>query len=522
MFVVFAALAAAAAAGALHRGRPRRGADERRSRGAGGEDDGRRRACTPSQPSRRPTGPARLVRAVPPGPPHPGAGVDRRHAQRARRAHGLPALPLAGGRRLAPDAGVAGPGRRHGVSRRFFPGSARRSDQLAALRSTVDGEPPLFRARPGLRRLSPAGRHRRPRATRVDAGARGGARAPRELFHAGPRREVVFPADPVSARVACVRRRPDRPRWRRDRRGCRGSGSRSRRCARCASPRARSSRCATPARSRSASRPTWCSPAIACYVLDDLNGRVAVLDLQGRSLGTIPLPGPEGTSWLGIGFGGADQLFLASSGDGRIVVMDLKGRHGARVPHRRRRGGREPRGDPGLARESASSRTTAPTRVRVFSLDGKQQASWGGLGESAAQFRAPFRVVQDSLDRVLVTDALNSRVLAFTPKGEPLGGFRGVRHDRGDPLPSRRACGSRARPGARVGRLFRVAAGVQFPGRLPGGAVRRGAPAGARESDGAGCPRPHRVRRRDGRRAGERLGNRRPGGERKSDGERDR
>ena len=87
------------------------------------------------------------------------------------------------------------------------------------------------------------------------------------------------------------------------------------------------------------------------YVLDDLNGRVAVLDLQGRSVGTIPLPGPEGASWLGIGFGGADQLFLASSGDGRIVVIDLKGKPVREFPRRRRGGDGEPGGGPGLARE---------------------------------------------------------------------------------------------------------------------------------------------------------------------------
>ena len=158
------------------------------------------------------------------------------------------------------------------------------------------------------------------------------------------------------------------------------------------------------------------------YVLDDLNGRVAVLDQQGRGVGTIPLPGPEGSSWLGIGFGGADQLFLSSSGDGRIVVIDLKGKSVREFPV----------GDAGetaspagilVSRGSCFIADNSAHRVRVFSLDGRQQASWGGLGESSTQFRAPFRVVQDSPDRILVTDALNSRVLAFTPKGAPLAAF---------------------------------------------------------------------------------------------------
>lgn len=157
------------------------------------------------------------------------------------------------------------------------------------------------------------------------------------------------------------------------------------------------------------------------YVLDDLNGRVAALDLQGRGVGTIPLPGPEGGSWLGIGFGGADQLFLAS-GDGRVVVVDLKGKQVREFPTGLPG---EPASAAGIlvSRGSCFVVDNRTHRVRVFTLAGEQQAAWGGRGESAAQFRSPFRVVQDSLDRVLVTDALNSRVLAFTPKGDPLAAF---------------------------------------------------------------------------------------------------
>jgi DNA-binding beta-propeller fold protein YncE len=158
------------------------------------------------------------------------------------------------------------------------------------------------------------------------------------------------------------------------------------------------------------------------YVLDDLNGRVAVLDLQGRGVGALPLPGPEGASWLGIGFGGADQLFLAASGDGRVVVMDLKGKTVREFPAGEAGETSSPAGIL-VARGSCFVADNRGHRVRAFSLDGRQQASWGGLGENAAQFRAPFRVVQDSLDRVLVTDSLNSRIQVFTPKGDPLAAF---------------------------------------------------------------------------------------------------
>ena len=61
-------------------------------------------------------------------------------------------------------------------------------------------------------------------------------------------------------------------------------------------------------------------------VLDDFDGRVAVLDLQGGGSSALSIPGLATGSWLGIGFGGADQIFLGSSGDGRVVAVDLKGR----------------------------------------------------------------------------------------------------------------------------------------------------------------------------------------------------
>jgi len=158
------------------------------------------------------------------------------------------------------------------------------------------------------------------------------------------------------------------------------------------------------------------------YVLDDLNGRIAVLDLQGRGVGSIPLPGPEGAAWIGIGYGGADQFFLAASGDGRVAVVDLKGKL---VREFRTADGAEKAGAAGILVSPGGCfvADNRAHRVRAFTLEGKPQAAWGSLGEGAAQFRAPFRIAQDSLGRVLVSDSLNSRVLAFTPKGESLSGF---------------------------------------------------------------------------------------------------
>lgn len=155
-------------------------------------------------------------------------------------------------------------------------------------------------------------------------------------------------------------------------------------------------------------------------VLDDLNGRVALLDLAGRSVGSIALPDSGSGSWLGIGFGGADQVFLAASASGRVVVLDLKGKPVREFPVAA--GGSRPTGIL-VSRGTCFVADPGSHMVRAYTLEGMEQAAWGGIGEGPAQFRGPFRIAQDSLDRLLVSDSLNSRILVFTPRGEPLAAF---------------------------------------------------------------------------------------------------
>lgn len=154
-------------------------------------------------------------------------------------------------------------------------------------------------------------------------------------------------------------------------------------------------------------------------VLDDLNGRIASLDFKGRAAGSIPLPGGTGGSWLGIGFGGADEIFIASAADSRVVVLDRKGKQVREFST----GGAGGEGRPtGVLVAAGSCFVTDAGRKRVesFTLEGQALAGWGSAGDGPAQFRAPFRIAQDGLGRLLVSDALNARVLAFTPAGAPL------------------------------------------------------------------------------------------------------
>lgn len=154
-------------------------------------------------------------------------------------------------------------------------------------------------------------------------------------------------------------------------------------------------------------------------VLDDLNGRVAFLDLKGKAAGSIPLPGGTGGSWLGIGFGGADEIFVASAADSRVVVLDRKGK----LVREFSTGGAREGGRPTGVLVAAGSCFVADAgrkRVESFTLEGRPLAGWGSAGDGPSQFRAPFRLAQDGLGRLLVSDALSSRVLAFTPAGAPL------------------------------------------------------------------------------------------------------
>ena len=214
-----------------------------------------------------PAGPAPWCAECHPGLPHPGGGRRARHAQRARRAHGLPALPLVGGRRLAPGAGVAGSGRVHGVSRGSSPGAlcrrtswrpcARRRRRDGAVSSAARAAPVVTGRETSALSCAPARRRRawrRSGASRIISRwppARSGIsrgssdREGRVRSRRGAPLSALTPVLIAAIAGLLPAPRPIAP-------------------LRCAFPRARSSRCARPARSRSVSRPTWCSPTIAC------------------------------------------------------------------------------------------------------------------------------------------------------------------------------------------------------------------------------------------------------------------
>lgn len=158
------------------------------------------------------------------------------------------------------------------------------------------------------------------------------------------------------------------------------------------------------------------------FVLDDLNGRVAVFSLRGSFLFSIKLPGGSGSAYLGFDVGSDDNLYLASSGGGKIVVLTQKGKELKAISTG---GGKKPT-EPVAVEVSKGQIFVVDNEahsIKVFDMDGKEGPTWGGSGEGPAKFRYPFRVVQDASGRVIVTDTLNSRVQIFTPAGELLAQF---------------------------------------------------------------------------------------------------
>jgi DNA-binding beta-propeller fold protein YncE len=158
------------------------------------------------------------------------------------------------------------------------------------------------------------------------------------------------------------------------------------------------------------------------FVLDDLNGRIVEFTQSGRYRRSIPLPGGSRSSYLAVDIGGNDHFFLASSAEGKIVVIDK----GGSVVRKFDTGGKDGTSEPvgiDVSRGKCFVADNEEHKIKVFDLEGKPLGEWGGIGDTPRKLRYPFRVVQDSAGRVIVTDSLNSRVKAYTPKGEPLFDF---------------------------------------------------------------------------------------------------
>lgn len=64
-----------------------------------------------------------------------------------------------------------------------------------------------------------------------------------------------------------------------------------------------------------------------------------------------------------------------------------------------------------------------------FSADGRLLQTWGDLGDGAGQFTTPHGVwIDETRDRIIVTDRDNNRVCQYSKDGQWLGEWRGFQH----------------------------------------------------------------------------------------------
>jgi len=155
------------------------------------------------------------------------------------------------------------------------------------------------------------------------------------------------------------------------------------------------------------------------FVLDDLNGRVVRYSLGGTFLSNIPLPGGSRKSYLGLDLGEDDNLYLAASDEGEVIVLDQRGDTVRRFGTGGEKSGSEPVAV-AVSRGKCFVIDNEEHSVKVYDLEGTLLQEWGGLGDSRDTFRYPFRIAQDVLGRIFVSDSLNSSIKVFTPKGAPL------------------------------------------------------------------------------------------------------
>jgi len=157
------------------------------------------------------------------------------------------------------------------------------------------------------------------------------------------------------------------------------------------------------------------------YVLDGLNGRVAVFDERGAYLRDLGTPG-HGPGQLympvGLGLSPAGDVFVADSGNHRIQVFSPDG---AFLRSFRLKNGE--RADPTDVLPLALKNRCYVVdndnhQIQVYDTrTGGFIEEWGAHGKNLAEFRYPATIAADPGNNLYVVDVMNARVQTFNPFG---------------------------------------------------------------------------------------------------------
>jgi YYY domain-containing protein len=108
-----------------------------------------------------------------------------------------------------------------------------------------------------------------------------------------------------------------------------------------------------------------------------------------------------------------DRLYVADTWNGRVQVLDTQGRFHAQWKS-------DFYGPRGIAVGRGGRVYVADTgnhRIRVFEPDGREVAAWGGRGSAPGEFVEPIGVATDSEGAVYVCDNGNARLQVFDAEG---------------------------------------------------------------------------------------------------------
>ena len=117
---------------------------------------------------------------------------------------------------------------------------------------------------------------------------------------------------------------------------------------------------------------------------------------------------------VGLALDGAGNIYVADSGNDRIVRFTARATTSARSRRRAR--------SAGVAVTPDGSRiyTTVGNFIRVWSPDGSEIDSFGGSGRNLGKLNTPAQLTLDQAGNVWVADRGNNRVQQFGPDGERL------------------------------------------------------------------------------------------------------
>ena len=159
--------------------------------------------------------------------------------------------------------------------------------------------------------------------------------------------------------------------------------------------------------------------ATRLYVLDEKGARLLIYDLAtgkqvasagGKGRGATQLDSPRG-----LALGPDGKVFVADTGNSRVMILDADGKTLGVFGQRG--------GEPGQLRDPESVAVgadgrvyvadTGNNRVQVFTEQGILLFSLGSGGKELGQFKSPTRVAVDRADNVFVLDSGNGRVQEF-------------------------------------------------------------------------------------------------------------